>query len=240
MQNPKLATMTPRPILFIDDDVAFLEAVSGALAFGLPEVSVETSVSVSPVLEQVRAREYHAIICDFSMPTMDGLELLRQMKQVRPSTPILLLTGNVQDELIKKASEAGAYDFIRKPVNRDMLILSIKRALEAHELRGHVKDTILRIDRVPVSLSVDAFRDVLAPFGRIMWLRLIRDSDEDGREAAFGYVEYATASQAEDARESLHKMALGAQRLELCLSSDVLQRRAFSDTLTANDANEMR
>jgi FixJ family two-component response regulator len=219
--------MTTRPILFIDDDAALLEAVSGTLAFGLPEVLVETSVSVSPVLEQVRAREYHAIICDFSMPTMDGLELLRQMKRVRPSTPILLMTGNVQDELIKKASEAGAYDFIRKPVNRDMLILSIKRALEAHELRGHVKDTILRIEGVPASLSVDAFREVLAPFGRIMWLRLIRDSDEDGREAAFGYVEFATASQAEDARESLHKMALGAQRLELCLSSDVLQRRAL-------------
>ena len=217
--------MTTRPILLVDDDVALLEAIPSALALRLPHVSVDTSASGLPVLEQVKAREYHAIICDFNLPGIDGLALMRAMKAVRPSTPILLMTGNIQDELIKKAAEAGAYDFIRKPVNRDLFILSIKRALEAHDLRGHMSDTILRIEGLPSSLSMGAFRDILTPYGHVRWLRLIRESDESGRDVTSGYVEFATALGTRCASEGLENMLLEGQRLTLCVSNDVLPRR---------------
>jgi FixJ family two-component response regulator len=70
------------------------------------------------------------------------------------------MTGHGDDNLIKEAAEAGAYDFIGKPVNRDVLVLAVTRALEAHYWRkigkGHpsTTDSLLRVEGLPPSCSI--------------------------------------------------------------------------------------
>jgi CheY-like chemotaxis protein len=61
------------------------------------------------------------ILSDINMPGMDGLELLRQVKQHRPDLPVMMVTAYGDDERRKRAGELGAVEFITKPVDFDHL-----------------------------------------------------------------------------------------------------------------------
>jgi hypothetical protein len=139
---------------------------------------------------------------------------------------MLFITGNDSEDLVYEAAQAGAYDFIKKPVNRDMLVLAVKRALEAHQWRRErQKDTILCAEGLPTSLSVQDFRDSLAPFGTILWVRLVLDRFANGEAAAYGYVEFTTTAEAEQARSCIASTSLG-QHIHFSLCSDVIQHRS--------------
>lgn len=104
----------------------------------LPQVTVETSTSATAALEQIQTINYHAIVCDLTMPKMDGLVLLREMRKARPNTPVLFMTGHGDHALASKAVHAGAYDYIHKPIHRDLFVLSITRAIEAFQHRHNL------------------------------------------------------------------------------------------------------
>jgi CheY-like chemotaxis protein len=201
--------MTRPRILVVDDDATLLQAIHGTFELRLPEVNVDTCESGVRVMEHINARDYGAIICDMNMPVMNGLQVLRELKQVRPWTPFLLMTGNDREDLVAEAAKAGAYDFIKKPVNRDMLVLSVQRALEAHQWRGdRNKDTILCLEGFPPSTSIERFRNWVAQYGKVLRVRLVLDTDETNVRSAYGYVEFASSAEAEHAR---HNLADGAR-----------------------------
>jgi two-component system response regulator AtoC len=76
-----------------------------------------------------------AVVTDFSMPGMDGLELLRAVRERDESLPVILLTARGSERLAVQAIRAGAYEYVPKPFDVDEMLLAIGRALEAHELR---------------------------------------------------------------------------------------------------------
>ena len=222
--------MTSQRILIIDDDAALLDAIPGTLECRLPHVVVDTCVSVTPVLEQIRAKDYHAIITDMYMPMMNGLALLGEIKKVRPLTPVLLMTGNDDNDLIQEAAQAGAYDFIKKPMNRDLFVLSVKRALEAHESRREgptVSESLLCLEGLSPSLTVGRLRKLLAPCGRVRWVRFIVETHENDQPSAFGYVEFASASEAQHAKSRFDSTHVFGHEVHAFLSRDVMHRRAF-------------
>ena len=61
------------------------------------------------------------ILSDINMPGMDGLTLLREIKNVRPDVPVMMVTAYGDDERRRRASEYGAAEFITKPVDFDLL-----------------------------------------------------------------------------------------------------------------------
>ena len=61
------------------------------------------------------------ILSDINMPGMDGLELLREVKQRRPDLPVMMVTAYGDDERRRRASDLGAVEFITKPVDFDLL-----------------------------------------------------------------------------------------------------------------------
>jgi CheY-like chemotaxis protein len=65
--------------------------------------------------------ELIVILSDINMPGMDGLSLLREIKQRRPDLPVMMVTAYGDDERRRRASEYGAIDFITKPVDFDFL-----------------------------------------------------------------------------------------------------------------------
>ena len=65
--------------------------------------------------------ELIVILSDINMPGMDGLELLRQVRRLRPELPVLMVTAYGDDERRRRADELGAADFLTKPVDFDQL-----------------------------------------------------------------------------------------------------------------------
>jgi two-component system response regulator AtoC len=76
-----------------------------------------------------------AVVTDFSMPDMDGMELLRAIHERDQTLPVVLLTAHGSERLAVRAIRAGAYEYVPKPFDVDEMIVALGRALEARELR---------------------------------------------------------------------------------------------------------
>src|SRR2546429_464977 len=139
--------MSEARVLIVDDDLALLQALPEALRLRMDGVTVVTADSAAVVLGRVAARDYDAIVTDIKMPGMDGLELLAEIRTNRPDTPTLMITGHGEHDLVVHALRGGAYDFIRKPIDRDYFVASLRRAIEMRELRRRVKEQQLALER---------------------------------------------------------------------------------------------
>jgi CheY-like chemotaxis protein len=71
--------------------------------------------------------ELIVILSDINMPGMDGLELLREVKQKRPELPVMMVTAYGDDERRRRAAEYGAAEFVTKPVDFDLLKTQLQR-----------------------------------------------------------------------------------------------------------------
>jgi DNA-binding NtrC family response regulator len=78
-------------------------------------------------------------LLDIDLPDGSGLDVLRQIKQERPESVVIMITGNVQIENTISALRGGAYDFIGKPINLEELRVTIRNGIEAHQLRQEVE-----------------------------------------------------------------------------------------------------
>ncbi len=139
--------MTPTHILIVDDDPALLQALPEALSLRIEGLTIDTSDSAKTALEQIANTDYDAIITDIKMPGMDGLALLTRIKELRPDTPTLLITGHGEHDLAVQALRGGAYDFIQKPIEREYLVASLRRAIQARQLSRQVQEQRLALER---------------------------------------------------------------------------------------------
>ncbi len=133
--------LAPSPcVLIVDDDTALLQALPLALALRLPGIQVETSDSAIEALSRIQQRDYDTVVTDIKMPGMDGLALLARIKELRPDTPTLLITGHGEHNLAIEALRGGAYDFIQKPIDRDYFVAALQRAMQTYALRRQVQE----------------------------------------------------------------------------------------------------
>ena len=134
-------------ILIVDDDVALLEALPQALTLRMPGITIHTSETAADALERIRSIDYDAIVSDIKMPGMDGLALLSEIRQIRPATPTLLITGHGEHDLAVQALRGGAYDFVAKPIDREYFFASLERAVQVRRLDREVERQRLALER---------------------------------------------------------------------------------------------
>ena len=119
-------------ILIIDDEPNYLLVLEELLSDeGYTVITAETAVQG---LETIQANDLDAIITDMKMPGMDGMSLLEQVSAFNPDLPVIMMTafGSVSNAV--EAMKKGAFDYITKPFANDELKLTIKKALEHHQL----------------------------------------------------------------------------------------------------------
>ena len=138
--------MNDSQILIVDDDTALLQALPQALNLRMHGIKVDTSDSAPKALELIQEHDYDAIVSDIKMPGMDGLALLAKIRELRPDTLTLLITGHGEHDLAVQALRAGAYDFIQKPIDRDYLVAALQRAIQTHQLRRQVLEQQLALE----------------------------------------------------------------------------------------------
>ena len=121
-------------VLIVDDEKDFLDImVERMLARG---VDVSTATSAEDAIKMVEEESYDAVVMDFMMPAMNGFKAIKLLKGKKPDIQIILLTGNVPEEMIIEAQELGALDVIEKPADLKALIGKIKDAKAHKSSRG--------------------------------------------------------------------------------------------------------
>ncbi len=123
--------MTPR-ILIVDDEERMVGVVAAALTRAGYEC--EGCASGEAALAALEARGADAVVTDWKMPQMDGLELLRRLQARQPGLPVVLLTAYASVSSAVAAMREGAFDYITKPFDNDELRTVIGRALELTRL----------------------------------------------------------------------------------------------------------
>ncbi len=113
-------------VLLVDDESDFVEALASRLE--IREMEVATAANGPEAIEQVRSHRFDAIILDLAMPGMDGIETLRELKDIAPDLQVILLTGRGTVEKGIQAMKLGAMDFLEKPVPIDDLVERISTA----------------------------------------------------------------------------------------------------------------
>jgi DNA-binding NtrC family response regulator len=85
-------------------------------------------------VERVREHEFDAVISDIKMPGRDGVELVGELRTLRPDTPVILMTAFGSIDSAVSAMRAGAFDYLTKPFKREHVLVALERAFERREL----------------------------------------------------------------------------------------------------------
>jgi DNA-binding NtrC family response regulator len=123
--------MKPR-ILVVDDEERMAHVIAQALGRGGFEC--ETCPSGRAALEAIEAQAADAVVTDWRMPGMDGLELLRELKRRQPELPVILVTAFGDVPSAVAAMREGAFDYVTKPFDNDELRALVGRAVELTRL----------------------------------------------------------------------------------------------------------
>lgn len=116
-------------ILIVDDEEVALNSVKRLLKWrGIR--NVEVCDNGKDAIGRIRETDFDIVLLDLLMPEVDGLQVLESTKPYRPHTEFIILTAIDDIPTTVKAIRLGAYDYLVKPVDNDLLFLAIKRAYE--------------------------------------------------------------------------------------------------------------
>jgi DNA-binding NtrC family response regulator len=122
-------------ILLVDDEEIVLRSCQRILADG--DYAIDIAREGLAALQMVNDHEYNVMILDIMMPKMDGLEVLRRVKEARPEIEVIMITGLHEIGTAVKAMKLGAFDYLPKPFEPEDLKLLVRRAFDrASRLQG--------------------------------------------------------------------------------------------------------
>ena len=136
---PAVPARPPFTLLVADDDLLLARLVKANL--DLPgDTTTEIAGSGEEALARISRGGVDALITDLAMPGMDGLDLVRRVRETDRSLPIIVITAHASVERAVECIRAGATDFLQKPVNIDALLTLTKRAVAERSLRAELSE----------------------------------------------------------------------------------------------------
>jgi DNA-binding NtrC family response regulator len=121
-------------ILIVDDERDML-ALLRRIITEKTEHDVTVEHDSLKALEIIEQHPFDLVITDLKMPKMDGIALLEEVKRIRPSAGVIIMTAYATIETAVEATRKGAFDYITKPFRKERILLTIRRALDWQALR---------------------------------------------------------------------------------------------------------
>jgi CheY-like chemotaxis protein len=119
----------PRRVLLVDDEPLVLKSVARVVR--LLGYHVTLAADGYEALEQLRARPFDVIVSDVAMPEMDGLELLKRAREIDRRVQVILATGTPDERDASAALQLGAFKYLVKPVDPELLRRVLEQASRA-------------------------------------------------------------------------------------------------------------
>lgn len=159
-----MAENTLTKILVVDDEKDVRDLLYEVLSSDGFDVSIANDGK--DAFELFQKENFPIVITDIRMPKMDGITLLKKIKEISPLTTVIIITAYPSIESVKEAIFAGAYDYISKPFDVDAIKIVVKRAVERQYLieeakqKEFYKDLSIR-DGLTGLFNYRYFREVL-------------------------------------------------------------------------------
>ena len=140
-------------LLIVDDEQQFVEALSERLS--MRDYDVTTALTGEDAIEKITNYNFDVVILDVRLPGIDGTAVLHEIKNLKPLTEVIMLTGHGTVEMAIEGMKLGAYDFLMKPCETEDLTVKIEKA---HDRKAEQED---RIRAAKISHSASSPRSVL-------------------------------------------------------------------------------
>jgi DNA-binding NtrC family response regulator len=134
--------MTAR-ILLVDDEVRILDSLS--CMFKEIGLDVATAATPAEALRHVSEEQFRIAFVDNYLGSMEGMELIDQLKKLDPDLQFVIMTGNPNIEAAVRALKSGVADFLRKPFRFEDLLVSIDHVTRKIEMEQQKKDLQARL-----------------------------------------------------------------------------------------------
>jgi len=117
----------PIRLLLVDDEVGYLEVLGKRLA--KRDFDVTTARSGTQAIRCLRDRDFDVAVVDLKMEDMDGIELLKVLKQMLPELQVIMLTGHGSERAARDGLALGAFDYLLKPIDLEVLLERVLAAV---------------------------------------------------------------------------------------------------------------
>ncbi|WPR71533.1 sigma-54 dependent transcriptional regulator [Flavobacterium sp. NG2] len=121
-------------ILIIEDEAAIRRVLSKILCEENNTYEVEEAEDGTVGLEKIKNNDYDLVLCDIKMPKMDGVEVLEEVKKIKPEIPMVMISGHGDMETAINTMRLGAFDYISKPPDLNRLLNTVRNALDRKQL----------------------------------------------------------------------------------------------------------
>ena len=131
--------MSTKKIMVVDDEAGILRVLDRTLRKA--GYSVRGIISPREVVPLLQKEEFDLVLLDMVMPGVDGLELLRAVRQAAPRIPVILMTGYASPDMIASTMGAGAQSFMAEPFAPEELISELSRVFSESQCEDIAQQT---------------------------------------------------------------------------------------------------
>ena len=230
-------TKVPTSILAVDDEAPLLQAVKGVLE--QEGYLVQTAQDGVTAINCIQSAPFDVVLLDVKMPRVDGIEVLRFIKEHYLDTQVIMLTGLSDVRTAVECMQVGAFHYITKPYSIEELLTIVDRALERKKLVQQNKAMKSELERHTLSSQIvsqsKAFLDILNLAARIAPTDstvLVQGASGTGKELIANFLHMNSA------RKSFPMMALNCSSIpETLIESEIFgdEKGAFTDATSAKE-----
>jgi CheY-like chemotaxis protein len=215
-------------ILWVDDEIDLLKP--HLLFLEAKGYSVNPLNNGRDALENLSTEDYDLVFLDEHMPGMSGLEVLSEIKTMRPHLPVIMITKNEEEHIMDEAIGSKIADYLIKPVNPNQVLLSIKKTLENSRLRSEKTNINYQQKFAEISMKINDRLDheewVEVFLQLIYWeLEFDQSDDQSMREILIDQMKSANHGFASMIKEDYLSWMQG--EVAPLLSPDLMSRRVF-------------
>eukprot|EP01096_Ripella_sp_DP13-Kostka_P005610 TRINITY_DN1933_c0_g2_i1.p1 TRINITY_DN1933_c0_g2~~TRINITY_DN1933_c0_g2_i1.p1 ORF type:complete len:388 (-),score=-56.46 TRINITY_DN1933_c0_g2_i1:650-1813(-) len=121
-------------ILIIEDEASIRRALVKILSEENDTYQVDEADDGAAGLEKIKNSDYDLVLCDIKMPKLDGVEVLEEVKKIKPEIPMVMISGHGDMETAIHTMRLGAFDYISKPPDLNRLLNTVSNALDKKQL----------------------------------------------------------------------------------------------------------
>ncbi|WP_035647988.1 sigma-54 dependent transcriptional regulator [Flavobacterium sp. ASV13] len=121
-------------ILIVEDEAAIRRVLVKILSEENDSYQVDEAEDGVAGLEKIKNNDYDLVLCDIKMPKMDGVEVLEEVKKIKPEIPMVMISGHGDMETAIHTMRLGAFDYISKPPDLNRLLNTVRNALDKKQL----------------------------------------------------------------------------------------------------------